>query len=259
MSADSGVLPPWMIFHLPHDSTRIPAEVQEQFVLTPDCLAAELVRMTDHHTARLFAEGVPAAQCIRAAVSRLVVDVERYEDDALEPMSLRGMGAVYRFASNGEPLRRTLSASERESLLDRWYRPHHRRLQQAVDEAVAQHGRALVVDCHSFASVPLPHEPDQRPRRPDICIGTDAFHTRPAIAECAIDAFERRGMSVMLNRPFSGALVPAAHYRKDARCSALMIEVNRRLYLNESSGELSENFQAMAEQLREVLQLVARI
>ncbi len=102
MSSDSRVLPPWMVFHLPHDSTDIPPDIREQFVLSPDRLATELVRMTDHCTARLFAQDVPASQCVRAPVSRLVVDVERYEDDALEPMSLRGMGVVYQLAFAGD-------------------------------------------------------------------------------------------------------------------------------------------------------------
>ncbi len=105
-----------------------------------------------------------------------------------------------------------------------------------MDEALARAGHALVVDCHSFASVPLPYELDQSSERPDICLGTDAFHTPPGLADVARDAFADQGFSVAFDRPFAGALVPAAHYRRDSRVLAIMVEVNRRLYMDESTG-----------------------
>ena len=118
MASDPGY-PPWVVLHVPHDSTWIPPRDREPFLLDDDALALELARMTDHHTHALFAEGVPAAQVVRAPVSRLVVDVERFEDDAAEPMAARGMGVVYTVTSQLEPLRRPLTAAEREDLLAR--------------------------------------------------------------------------------------------------------------------------------------------
>jgi hypothetical protein len=35
---------------------------------------------------------------------------------------------------------------------------------------------------------------------------------------------------VAIDRPFSGALVSASHFQRDASVPALMVEVNRRLY-----------------------------
>ena len=87
-------VPPWVVLHVPHDSTHIPADVRNQFSLDDAQLEHELLAMTDHKTLDLFASGVPQAQVIRAPVSRLVLDVERFEDDQFEPMALRGMGAV---------------------------------------------------------------------------------------------------------------------------------------------------------------------
>ncbi len=48
--------------------------------------------MTDHLTMELFTSGIPENQVVRAEVSRLVVDVERF-DDPSEVMLERGMGA----------------------------------------------------------------------------------------------------------------------------------------------------------------------
>lgn len=68
--------PPWVLFHVPHDSKLVPSEVRTQITLTDDELNEELIKMTDHLTQQLFASGTPEAQVIRAPASRLVVDVE---------------------------------------------------------------------------------------------------------------------------------------------------------------------------------------
>ena len=113
-----------VVFHVPHDSVFIPPEIRGQFLLNDADLQTELRLMTDHFTHALFCEGVDAAQVVRAPVSRLVVDVERFPVDADEPMAAVGMGAVYTATSSLQPLRRPLSPSEREALLPTYYHPH---------------------------------------------------------------------------------------------------------------------------------------
>ena len=61
------------------------------------------------------------------------------------------------------------------------------------------------------------------------------------------------GWTVAVNRPFAGALVPMAHYRRDARVRAIMIEVNRRLYLDEQTGARSAAFERCRTALSAVL------
>jgi N-formylglutamate amidohydrolase len=243
-----------VIYHVPHDSTVIPPDLARQFVLGEAELEMELLRMTDHHSrALLVSSDVPPAQVIRAPVSRLVVDVERFEADAEEAMSRLGMGAVYLNTAFGAALRRPLMAAERERLLASYYRPHHRRLTAAVDRALASHGRALVLDAHSFPSAPLPYEPDQDPDRPGICLGTDPFHTPYPLQEAMLAAFCAAGQEVCINRPFAGALVPAGRYRRDPRVAALMIEVNRGIYLDEATGTRQPGFAAIAAGIQQSL------
>jgi N-formylglutamate amidohydrolase len=76
--------------HIPHASARIPDEAFGDFVVDRDTLDAELLRLTD----TLYGDGFPEAQTVMATVSRLVVDVERFADDAHEPCAAHGMGAV---------------------------------------------------------------------------------------------------------------------------------------------------------------------
>ena len=244
-------LPPFVIIHVPHDSCVIPADARRQFLLTEEEMARELIRMTDHHTKKLFAEGVSADQIVRAEVSRLVVDVERFEDNDLEPMSRRGMGVVYERTCDGDALRRPISTPDRQTLIDTWYRPHHERLAALTQQIIDRYGRALLVDAHSFPSKPLPYELDQRPDRPEICIGTDEFHTPTPLATAFVDTFRAGGFDdVRLNAPFSGAMVSHRHYRTDKRVLAVMVEVNRQLYLDESSGALISNFLEVRDRIR---------
>jgi N-formylglutamate deformylase len=238
--------PDWVVLHLPHDAPDIPAGMRDQFLLDDGELGREVLRMTDHRTADLFGAWRAAGRVARAPVSRLVVDVERFEDDALEPMAAAGMGAVYTRTSSSRPLRRPLDPSKREALLERWYRPHHRRLEQLVEAALRHHGWTVVLDAHSFPSRPLPCERAASSDRPDICIGTDPFHTPAALRDAFVHAFASEGFAVAVDTPFSGALVPARHYRRDPRVQSVMVEVNRRLYLDEATGLPAMGFAKLA-------------
>jgi N-formylglutamate amidohydrolase len=90
-------------------------------------------------------------------------------------------------------------------------------------------------------------------QRPDICIGTDSFHTPAALTAALVEQFSRAGLSVKLNDPFAGALVPISRYRKDARVSAVMVEVNRKLYMEEGTGERLAVFEKVAGLVRLVV------
>jgi N-formylglutamate deformylase len=243
--------PPWVVLHIAHDSTVIPDAVRPSFRLSDADLTLELERMTDHFTHALFAEPPSEATVVRAPVSRLVVDVERFADDAQEPMAARGMGAVYQVTSHLAPLRRRLSSPEREALLRAWYHPHHERLEAAVADALERHGRCLVIDGHSFPGTALPYEnADPAVRRPDICIGSDPFHTPKALEQAFVAAFGRGGWRVAVNDPFAGALVPASRYRRDRRVTAVMVEVNRDLYLEPGRPAPGPDFTRIATELK---------
>jgi len=92
-------------------------------------------------------------------------------------------------------------------------------------------GYSLIIDCRSFSDTPLPHEDSQSIPRPDICIGTDEYHTPETLLIKARNHFDSLGYNtVRKNKPFSGSLVPSAYYRTEPRVYSLMIEVNRSIY-----------------------------
>jgi N-formylglutamate deformylase len=206
-------------------------------------LRREILRLTDWYVDQLFSSvrelgGVEVVH----PVSRLVVDPERFEDDAQEIMASRGMGVIYTRTSDGRELRAAPSEEERRALLDRFYWPHHAALEQAAENCLNGFGRCLILDCHSFTSSPLPFELDQDPVRPDICLGTDPFHTPPGLTDSIEQFFRTLGWTVYRDKPYKGALVPMKFYGRDQRVSSIMIEVNRKLYMDEETGEKRMSF-----------------
>lgn len=241
-------MPLSMICHIPHASCVIPAQYTTNY---PADLKRELLHMTDLYTDDLFDLPVPK---VVFPISRLVCDVERFRDDEQEPMARLGMGAVYTVCHDLLPLR-TITAEDREQILRQWYDPHHRRLTALARKQLQEFGRSTILDCHSFSPIPLPYELDQDPFRPDICIGTDPFHTPSALADALETAFGKRGYTVFRNCPYAGALVPMEYYQKDSHVHAVMIEVNRGLYMKQN-GEKAASYETVRQDLQAVLTAV---
>ncbi len=214
-----------ILINVPHSSTYIPPEELEYF--TTPYLQRELDAMTDHYCDDLYDTG---NDMIRFPISRLVCDPERFRDDSEEIMASVGMGAVYTACSDGKELR-TITAYHKEEILTRYYDPYHKELEDAVENKIKTYGKCLIIDGHSFPAVPLPYELDQDRNRPDICIGTDEYHTPPEIESMLYRYFTERGYTVEINRPFAGCIVPIKYYRMDKRIMSVMIEINRRLYI----------------------------
>jgi N-formylglutamate amidohydrolase len=238
------------VAHVPHAGTWIPPEVRPGVLLDDEDLAHELLVMTDHHTDALFGWTTRhGATAIVNQWSRLVLDPERFEDPTIEPMERVGQGAVYTRTSDGRPLR-DADPVAREVLLERSYRPWHRALASIVGDALAAAGTCLVVDCHSFATIPLPSEADRSPDRPDVCVGTDDHHTPPELADALESALRDQGFRVRRDSPFSGSMVPADRYRTDLRVRSVMLEVRRGIYCDELTGALLPGWTDVARRLK---------
>ena len=250
---------PLTIVHVPHASPVIPPAIRTTLKLNDEELQHELLVMTDWYTDALFAVPDDAAMTIRFPVSRLVVDPERFADDDQEAMAAKGMGVVYTRTSDGKALRQDFSGEERNRLLTAYYYPHQQRARDVVQAALADHGRCLLVDAHSFSSKPLPHEPDQTASRCQICIGTDDFHSPPWLAEWLTAAFRQRGFDVAGNKPFSGTFMPMEFFGHDPRALSVMIELNRSLYMDELTGEKHAGFGRLQSELERILMELALV
>lgn len=240
-----------VLIHVPHASTLIPAKQRPAFLL-PD-LQKELLCMTDWYCDALFACGRPM---LAAKVSRLVCDMERFPQDSQEPMARKGMGFAYTRCADGSPLR-VLTPTQKQQIFQEFYRPHQQLLAQMVADRLGTAGRCLIIDGHSFGPAPLPYEEVQEIDRPDFCIGTDDFHTPPGLWKLAEDFLVHAGHSVKINMPFSGTMVPLEYLGKDPRVFSVMIEINRKLYMD-PDGQKNAGFESVHTLLAQLTERLER-
>jgi N-formylglutamate amidohydrolase len=219
--------------HIPHFGTHVPDALRYQFLPWEGELWREIAMVTDWYTDELF--GIPGIAVTRTPISRVVVDLERYADDKLEKNAAYGMGVIYTHNTLGEQIRRELSSQERWLLLESYYRPWHLQLELNIEQQLSRWGYCLLLDCHSFPDEPFAHEYDGDRPRPDICLGICA-NTPQWLLDSCMDLFRQRGYSVAVNSPYSGCLVPD-RFQDDERVPAIMIEINRRLYLKPAARE----------------------
>ena len=123
-----------VVLHIPHSSRRVPAEARQAILVDNTELNGELLRMTDAYTDELFPITPVEAGRVIFPLSRLVCDVERFPSDENEPMAARGMGVTYTRTSMGGVLRAQPDPADRQKCLDRWYLPHHSKLEHLVKD-----------------------------------------------------------------------------------------------------------------------------
>lgn len=248
-----------LVGNIPHSSVYIPPDTRSAFVLGRDELGEEAALMADLYTDELFScVHELGGTAVVNTVSRLVLDTERFESDDEEVMSKKGLGVIYTKTADGRKLREAPGAREREYLLGRFYRPYHAALEREVEAALNLFGSCLIIDCHSFSSIPLPYEYCQNADRPDICLGTDEHHTPVGLVQAAMNYFNSKGFSTALNNPYAGTYVPLKFYREDFRVKSIMIEVNKRLYMDEKTLEKKPEFYEIKASLKGLMEIISR-
>ena len=195
-------------------------------------LIREVRKWTDWYTDLIFIpKDRPAVKSITADYSRFVVDVERLEDD---PLNSTGQGIVYT-QFNG--IKRTIDEEERLGMMAYYY-AYIKQLKGMLNE------HSLLVDCHSFPSDMCDV---------DVCIGVNNDWSRPTdfVIDLVTEVFKQSGYSVMVNHPYSNAIAP----QTDFVYNSIMIEINKRIYMNEQTLELLDS----ASKVRAVLDTLYEI
>lgn len=235
-----------VVLHVPHAATRIPEEVRAAILLDDASLAAELRAMTDAAT-DLVAEHAAAAASVRPwsfvnRLSRLVIDPERFTEPGAEEMDAIGMGAVYTTTSVLGRLRDP-DPAHRADLLARYFDPYAAALADLVSARLDMHGRAVILDVHSYPRDVLPYERHPEAARPAVCLGLDETHSPEWLRRAAAEAFA--GWQVGVNEPFGGTYVPLRHYGTDPRVSSVMVEIRRDQYLGSDGAPIAAQVQRL--------------
>ena len=109
-------------------------------------------------------------------------------------------------------------------------------------------GRVTIVDVHSYRIKEHPNGVNKGLRRPDICLGTDPFHTPEWLDGAAFRAFETAG-SVIRNEPYAGTYIPLAFYTENSDVTSVMME-NREDNL--TGDHFDKSVQALVRLINEI-------
>jgi N-formylglutamate amidohydrolase len=242
-----------LVFCSPHSGRVYPAALLAATRLDP----LTLRKSEDCYVDQLFASVVSrGAPLLAARFPRAYVDANR-EPFELDPelfiervpafanaQSVRvvgGLGTIPRIVADGEdiyPGRLPLAVGLER--IERLYRPFHTMLTALLEQTRRRFGMAVLIDCHSMPSTATAHPNAQRPH---FVIG-DRFGAScdARLTRLVRDSLGKLGYEVHLNRPYAGGFI-TEHYGKPATgIHAIQIEINRALYLNETTLEATAGF-----------------
>ena len=212
-----------LLLHIPHSSFSFPSDSNYSF----NDLDNEEKLLIDYYTDELF---VPQKETehidsIVFPYCRLYCDVERLINDPLEK---DGLGISYlREVPTGRYSFTFRSFSSKEEAFYCYIDFHA----SASKTLFSLGNKTLLIDCHSFSNIP--NLLNSNPPDIDICIGYNDDETRPnkVVIGNIVHYFESLGYKVGINEPFSNSKtfdVPVKYH-------SVMIEVNKRLYMNEDT------------------------
>jgi len=226
----AGRLP--MLVSMPHAGTDIPDEVAD--TLAP-CAAARAD--TDWHLPELygFLEEM-GVSTISARWSRYLIDLNRPPENTnlypgldttgLCPLDTFGRERLYR--EGMEP-----DAAEVQRRLERYWLPYHEQLGAELERLKAQHGRVVLWEAHSIASV-VPRFFEGK--LPDLNFGTaEGKSCDPGLEEAILGiARAQERYTIALNGRFKGGHITRHYGQPSNGVHAIQLEKCQCLYMNEA-------------------------
>jgi N-formylglutamate amidohydrolase len=208
-----------------------------------------------------------AARCARAYIDlnreAYELDAGMFADELPEFARARtarvaaGLGAIARVVSEGQEIyARKLTFAEARARIEWAHRPYHAALERMIAEAHRAHGFAILIDWHSMPAAAA--RAGGRDIPCDMVLG-DRFGA--ACAGLLTSRVERElealGYRVARNTPYAGGYTTEHYGRPTRRTHALQIEINRALYMNETTREPTEGLARLKADIETVTRQLA--
>lgn len=264
-----------LVLDSPHSGTAYPADFAHV------CDPGVLRRAEDTHVEKLY-DFAPAlgVAWIEARFPRSYLDANRdlTEIDvelmdapwpgpiATDPRVMSkvrlGKGLIWRSTDEGVPLyARKLSVAEVQSRIDRCWKPYHAAVAQAIDAAHAAHGYSIHINCHSMPAVASRFATDfPGLEHADFVIGDrDGSTASPALSQRIVQHLQRAGFDVAYNHPYKGVELVRRYGDPARQRHGIQIEINRKLYMDETTLALHDGAPALKAQLRAMVEMLLAI
>lgn len=250
-----------LVLSSPHSGSVYPT----RFLTATRLDSAALRRSEDVFMDELVAGGVAhGAPLLRARFPRAFLDVNRepYELDprmfegrlpayanTRSPRVAGGLGTIARVVGEAQEIyARRLDVKEAIERIDTLYKPYHAQLRHLVERARHVYGKALLIDCHSMPSSAIGCGPGGRDDqvRADVVLG-DRYGTScdRQFLDLVEEVLRSFGYEVHRNRPYAGGFITEHYGHPATHRHALQIEVNRSIYMDESTLCRKPSFAAL--------------
>ena len=241
-----------IILGQPHSGTYVPEDIRADL----NTLGQELSD-TDWHVPALYDGLLEGATIVRANFSRYVIDANRDPSGKSLYPGQNTTELVPLTTFDGAPIwTRPPSAGSIAHRLAAFHQAYHAALEAEVKRVRAEHGIAVLYDCHSIRSC-IPHLFDGD--LPDFNIGDNGGTTchsaiTEAVARVCADA---EGYSHVVNGRFKGGWTTRHYGRPKENIHAIQMELAQRNYLREEVHPFRYDPEQSAK-LREVLRDVLK-
>lgn len=263
-----------LVLDSPHSGTRYPADFAYA------CALDALRTAEDTHVEKLydFAPGL-GVHWIEAHFPRSYLDANRNTTemdvtlfsapwpDAVEtdPKILAkvrlGKGLIWRTTDEGVPIyARSLSVVEVQARIENCWKPYHSAVKEAIDAAHARHGYSLHINCHSMPAVASSSATDfPGEAHADFVVGDREATTASAALSGLVCAHLRGlGYDVAYNHPYKGVELVRRYGEPAAHRHSIQLEINRKLYMNETTFELNEGYVSLKTSLQSLLAVLLK-
>ena len=256
----------------PHSGTAYPEDFG---TVVPMSL---LRRGEDTHVAALWDRWPEfGATLLEATFPRTYVDPNRNESD-LDPAQIegewpvplspsiktqQGLGLIWQRISKAgvaTPLyERKRTVAEVQHRIERYWRPYHAALAQAIDDSVARFGAVWHLNLHS-----MPNDVYQRlgrsdaPPLADFVLGDrDGTTCAPEFIHLVGDTLKGFGYSVAYNEPYKGVELIGRIGQPQLNRHSMQIEIRRPVYMDEDTREPNAGFEPLRTHFAELMQVLA--
>ncbi len=218
---------PYILFHIPHASLKLPKIFSTICIKDKNYIEKTNLFLSDYLTDQLIPKSYPK---LIFKYSRIFCDVEKFKEDKKEEMAKKGMGVIYSRDCEDEITKP--NKKYRRKVLKSYYLKHHNKLDKKVTEILKKQNKCILIDFHSFSDE-MVYKLFSITVSPDICIGIDENYTNEQLKRITIEHFESFGFQVEINTPYKGTMIPNKYLNKKVKnLSSIMIEMNKRVYLN---------------------------
>ena len=225
-----------LLISMPHAGTSIPEDIAAQMLPV-----AQQKADTDWHLPLLYNMAQElGASTIAAEYSRYVIDLNRSSDNAnLYPgQDTTGLCPVDTFAKQALYAPDNLpTEAEVQRRVAAYWLPYHQQLQQEIERLLQLHGRVVLWEAHSIASV-VPRFFEGK--LPDLNFGTADQNScdagmQAALQTCLQNSSEAQAFSHIFNGRFKGGYITRNYGQPAKNIQAVQLEMSQCIYMNEEA------------------------